>query len=242
MGKLYKMIALALCTGLLLTGCQANTIPTLSEEQSNLISEYAASLILKHDKNHSSGIASQEEKDKAEKERLRALKREEIAKAAENADKDESANKSDTAAEAAPVYVDIAQFLELEGTTIEYQGFEISDSYSEDGGDVTSFAMEAPEGKKLLVVKFNLSTSEDKEVDILSKYPLFRIRINDGSRIDVLTTMLLNDLSTYKETVTAGTLVETVLIAAITQEEADSIQSLVLSTKYGETSADTLLQ
>lgn len=241
MGKLYKIIALALCTGLLLTGCQANTIPTLTEEQSNLISEYAASLILKHDKNHSSGIASQEEKDKAEKERLRALKREEIAKAAENTDKDESA-KSKTAAEAAPVYVDIAQFLELDGTTIEYQGFEISDSYSEDSGDAASFAMDAPEGKKLLVVKFNLSTSEDKEVDILSKYPLFRIRINDGSRIDVLTTMLLNDLSTYKETVTAGTLVETVLIAAITQEEADRIQSLVLSTKYGETSADTLLQ
>ncbi|MEG1848598.1 MAG: hypothetical protein RR238_09035 [Lachnospiraceae bacterium] len=241
-GKQYLTMAVVMSQVLLITGCQNSTIPEMTAKQTELVSEYAANLMLTHNKNASTGIATQEEIAKEEAKQERQRKRDEAA--ANAAQKTEESNAAGTTGttEASPTYVEMNQILGLEGTTITYQGYEVCSSYPSGEEESDYFALDAAEGKQLLVVKFALNATEEREINILEQYPLFRIAINGGNPKPILTTMLLNDLSTYKDTVLANTPVETVLVVEIPQEEAENISGITVTTKNGDAIGETLLQ
>lgn len=241
----YKVMAIALSAVFCLSGCQMNTIPDMTEEQTGLVAQYAANLILTNNKKHDTGIATQAEieKDEAKRERQR-LREEEAKKAADEAEKSvETSEKKVTPA--VVENADVAQFLGLQDIVITYQSNEICDAYPDDESEDSFFAMNATEGNQLLVLKFSIqnNSAEDKEIDILNQYPLFRISVNGGENKNALTTLLLDDLSTFKDTLAAGESKEAVLVIQISDEEAnEGVQSLTLRTKLNDQSADTNLQ
>ena len=59
--------------------------------------------------------------------------------------------------------------------------------------------------------------------------PQFIVTINDDEKKNVLSTMLLDDLSTYVGEVTASNQVNLVLIAEIEEETAASIETMKLT-------------
>ncbi len=124
----------------------------------------------------------------------------------------------------------LAETLELEGFEVKYTGYEAADIYppAEDG--VLAFSMQAEEGKKLLVLHFDVTNtgSEDKLCDVLNKNVKFRIIANGGSRINEQMTILLNDLKSYSDTVPAGQTVDTVLVFEVAPSVAEQINSLSL--------------
>ena len=134
----------------------------------------------------------------------------------------------------------IEEFLKLDSVKFTYTGHETDSLYPEQGEELF-FVMNATEGNKLLVLKFqaeNLSDGENS-LDIAQSGTRFKIVVN-GTEKNALTTMLLNDLAYYQKTLNAGESQEVVLICEI--PESEEVSSLGLVMKNEETSTEISLE
>ncbi len=240
--------------GLLLTGCSNSfdAMPDLTEEESRLIAEYAASILIKHDKNagklaSDAEIAAADEREatlRANTEALQALLEDEPEETSEEGQENSS---SEGAAPSEPVtaaFEGIAPFCGLDGFRIEYMGHSICDSYPPADSEELVFAMDATAGNRLLVLQFMAenTTAGDLELNMLDRDIRFKISVNDGEMSNALSTLLLDDLSSYKEVVPAGASVMLVLTREVTEAEAGAISTISLSLRNESESATTLLE
>lgn len=248
--------SLIISLGLLLTGCgnSFDYMPNLTEEESRLIAEYAASILIKHDK-HAGRLASDSEIAAAdEREATRRANVEELEALLEHAEDEEEGTsgeeteKPDGAADGSePVTAaleGIAQFCGLEGFQITYTGHMVCDFYPPEDSEELVFAMDATPGSKLLVLQFMAenTTAQDLELDMMRQGVKFRISINEGGMNQVLPTLLLDDLSSYKGVVPAGSGVQLVLVREIPEAEANAIQTISMSLRNVSGTATTLLE
>lgn len=224
--KKAKKIIVCLIGCLMLSGCGAQ-IPELNAEQEEIITQYAATTLLKYDANYESGLMSEEE--------MAALMREMItptpmptptptqAPESENVEEDsQDEMPEELIGEEEPVdNRTIAEFFGLEGIDISYAGYDIVDSYPESGTDDWYFAMDAVEGNQLLVLKFDVANTgtTETEVDILNMTPRFRAFINGGEQINASTTLLTDDLKTMKMVLQPGETVQEVIVIEISEAE-----------------------
>lgn len=221
-----------------LTGCGAR-IPDMTQEEEHMIGEYAATLLLKYDANSRSRLVSREE---VEAEELKQAELEEKKKAEEAAKQaQEEMEQADQVQTAETTQQSSAnaigrpeEFFELpDGIVISYKEYEVCGSYPQ--GDETSayFALDAAEGKRLVVLKFNMENQSQSEqrIDILSQNAVIRVTANGSYSRNVLTTMLMDDMSTYVGDIPAGETVELVLVAELDNDVANNISTLMLNLK-----------
>lgn len=255
MKKSSIVCGLVMSVGLLLTGCNNpfDHMPDLTEEESALIAEYAAGILIKHDKYagrlaSDAEIVAADEREERLKASAEAFAEEEAQKEAEESD--DSQNSGSGSSEiAAPADVQlpfegIAEFCGLDGFRITYNGYSICDSYPEGGGEERVFSMDATGGNRLLVLQFiaeNL-TDEERELDILSKNIRFKIAVNEENAKSALSTLLLDDLSSYKDVVAPESTTSLVLIREVPSETAASIQTISLSLQNASENTTTLLE
>ena len=83
---------------------------------------------------------------------------------------------------------------------------------------------------------------EDKELNVLEQNVQFRIAVNDSGARNILPTLLLNDLSSYRDVVPAGSEVTLVLVREVTEEEANGISTISLSLRNESGDASTVLE
>lgn len=258
-----KRISVMLSAAMLatmLSGC-GNTIPELSEEETQQVSEYASAILLSYDTDYQSRLLDEDEIAEAEAEEARKKAAEEAAKkaaeeeAAAEAEKQAAEDAESGAGEVTAQAKPIAEFLGLEGVEITYQGFELTDFYpaqaevSTEGTEAEAnldafFSMNAAQGDKLVILKFQVSnlSAEDKTVDLLSQNVRFRLSYNGAAKENALTTMLTDDLSTMNAVVAAGSSTEAVLVTEMPTEQAQEISSIALSIKYNEETETLSLQ
>lgn len=210
----------------LMTGC-GSVMPDLTEEETEIISEYAVGVLLKYDRVSSGRLMSQAEYESAEVKKLEK----ENTKAVEKSETEEEADAPDSTAETETVDVSqeeevdaaapstIEEYYDIQDFTFQYSGYELAQSYpsGEEGG--IFFSMDATEGMQLLVLKFTVSntSSADQTLDMLEHDAKFRISVNGETGENALSTMLLNDLQAYKDVIPAGSSVELVSIVEIPQ-------------------------
>ena len=259
MKKSGILCGLVMSIGLLLTGCSNpfDYMPNLTEEESALISEYAAGILIKHDKYagklvDDAEIIAADEKEARLQASVEAFREMEKKKAEEEAqqeaegEKEAGGNKNaeGEAEEVQTPFTGIADFCGADGFQIRYIGHSVCDSYPEEEGGEKVFAMDATAGNKLLVLKFIAENTggEDRELDMLSKGVRFRIGVNGESEKSALSTLLLDDLSSYRDVVPAQTGVQLVLIREIPTEQAAAIQSISLSLINESENATTSLE
>ena len=234
-----KVTALAVAIMFCLTGC-GTSYPDLTVDEEKMVAEYAAKLLLKYDANNRSRLVSREEIPEEETEKT------EVETPAEDQEKQpgdeaivdtQSEETPDSDAEKAPMTNMIAspeEFYELpEGISIDYQGMEICSSYPPEGQADSYFALDATEGKSLMVLKFTIENQAQSEqkVDLLTQNVLFRITANGGYTRNTLTTMLLDDMSTYVGELAAGEVANVVLLAEVDNDVANNISTLMLNLK-----------
>ena len=222
------------------TGC-GNAIPELTEEQQELVVEYAVGTLLKYDKNHEKRLMKIEELEAVEAQRV-ALQEAKIKKqnsvAEEKTDENNAENLSDATVidntqEVKQVYSSVEDILHLEQLVFEYAGVEVVDEYPNTNQEQELFfVMNATEGKKLLIVKFNVKnvSGVDTELNMNQIGAKFKI-VADGEEKNALTTMLLNDLAYYQGTIAAGESKELVLVSEVNREKEQGINSLELIVK-----------
>lgn len=237
MKKIYmKATAVGLTAMLMLTGC-GNKIPDMTEAQAQQIGEYAAITLLKYDANSRSRLVDVsviEEHDAKEQSLQELIAQQNKKPTSEGMKPVEDTPVVEIGKDAVDVTViGLEDFYDLpEGVTINYQEREICDSYSGDASE-NAFVLDAKDGKKLLVMKFLVEnqSGSNQRIDLFSKTAVYRVTMNGAESVNTLTTMLLDDMSTYVGTIAAGESKILVLLAEVDSDKADGITSLSLNLK-----------
>lgn len=245
MKKSMSML-MAMAFSILLCGC-GSEVPDLTPEQTALISEYATHLLVKHSELSDRSLLDDRELEKGiieeAQERERKAKADEIAQTYLNAEVEmvdgavaEEQEATAHQSEMMPPQT-IAEFLGEESFVIDYHSYELCESYPSTGEEEFYVAMDATAGKQLCVVKFTVSnvTSEDKEFNMLGKKNNYVLDMPDGQTISAQTTMLLDDISSYKGTISGNATEQMVLVFEVDDSisQMDSVE-LVIKNESGE--------
>ena len=226
----------------LLSGCGAN-MPDLTQEETDIISEYAVGVLLKYDKYHSSRLVDTTIYD-AEAEEIPEETQEELPEVEpeSSVNDTEVVDVSQDVEPSAPPAT-IEEYYGIQGITFQYLGYELTQSYPSDAsGENMFFAMDATAGSQLLVLRFMATnvTSTDQTLNMLSYGARFRVSVNGEANQSVLTTMLLDDMQTYNDVIPAGNSVELVSIVEVPQN--DSIGTINFILRGGEENVTMTLQ
>lgn len=222
-----KRLCAVLCAAaVLLAGCGGIE---LTESENDMIAEYAATVLLKYSKAYQPMLQDEvfETETKPETNTFNPTS---------STDSSASQNGQNNlgSAEAAVVpekSLSEALGIASEGFQAEYTGYEMTASYP--NTEAAYFVMKAAKDKELLVLKFEITntSAEEKECDILSKQLVYRCRINGEERFGSQLTMLLDDLSSYKEVLAPGETKQAVLIFQVPSEYQEKIETLNLTVK-----------
>lgn len=225
-----RMRVAALSAALLLcTGC-GDAVYEMTAEEEALIVNYAAQTVAKFntyqqdgevfvrtDILENGGLQEETEEQEPEAEATEAVTdTEEPSDAKQPQGADTPIQEPEGAQEAGTT---MGAALELGAVSADYQGYELCGTYQEED----YYAVDAEAGKQFLVLKYNLANSsgETVHVDILGKAPVFSVIVNGEQKVPALTTILLNDLSTYQSDLEANETKETVLLFQVPGDMTD---------------------
>jgi hypothetical protein len=201
---------------MLLMGC-SNAIPDLSESEQEAVEQYAAVMLMQYDKQYKSRLVSLPEETQETEE---TTETQEIipSETPPIPEETEESQPPDPDVGSTAQTMSMEDFLGLpEGVTVAFGGARTTPIYPDDQGTDVYFGVDAPIGEQLLVLKFIISNQSemDQSIDILSLEPGFSVTVNGAAKARVMTTLLVDDLTTYMGTIPKGQGVETILLANI---------------------------
>lgn len=232
-----------LMTVSMLNGCGLIETTGLSDEEDELVAEYAAGVIMRYSAAKKGGLGDLQPTptpipwvDPADVEPVETSEEEETEDGEEMEEEvpmEEVEAREDISGGSSGAGFDghnLAAAIGIEGFDITYEGFETADVYPESTGNDLSFSMQSTPGHKLLVVHLNVANNEgqDKLCDVLSCNVKFRVLINETDRVNEQMTILLNDLKSYNETIPANGSADTVLVFEVEDNIAQNVNSLSL--------------
>lgn len=230
-GKIIGVLAISAC---MLTGC-IDSMPDMTEEQSELVAEYAADMLLKYSPNYHYRIADEEEVASAETE-METSQEEETTQEESQPSQDLSQTGSgetvsvgaETSVEDGSEY-DLAAFFGMDQFSIMYASCEITDAYPNAESGV-GFSVTAPQGYNLLVLHFDVENlgEEAAQCDLFDQISKVTVNVNDAGYVQALGTLLTNDLTTYMEDIPAGEVADAVVVVPVEQTDLDEIQTAVM--------------
>lgn len=232
MKKMISMI-LVIAMVFVLGGCVEMT--KISDNEKTLISEYSATVMLKHATIKSTQLMTRKALNSAEEW---AKKKAEMQSAAadgsssDNTDKpdDNKGNESDKPSNSTPASTgdehSLVEALGLSGIEGKYIGQQVSDTYSKD-----YMLLKPNSGCKLLILKFDLkNTGKDTvNLDLMKMNLSFVANVNNSSNYTNMLTILSNDLATFQGEIAAGESKELILAFSVTKSEADKVTSIALN-------------
>lgn len=230
-GKIIGVLAISAC---MLTGC-IDSMPDMTEEQSELVAEYAADMLLKYSPNYHYRIADEEEVASAEAE-METSQEEETTQEESQPSQDLSQTGSgetvsvgaETSVEDGSEY-DLAAFFGMDQFSIMYASCEATDAYPNAESGV-GFSVTAPQGYNLLVLHFDVENlgEEAAQCDLFDQISKVTVNVNDAGYVQALSTLLTNDLTTYMEDIPAGEVADAVVVVPVEQTDLDEIQTAVM--------------
>lgn len=248
MRKKNIVFAAVFCAAVSLMGC-GSAIPDMTEEETHIISEYAANLLLKYDKNYEVKVVDTTAYHEELKRQEEAARKAEEAAAKEAAKQEEEAAEKNGGGSSGGAEIQtvssIEEFYGLSGVQIQYGGFGVYESYPEQTeGEDLFFALGSTYGKKLLVLFFDVTniSGAETEVNLFDLNPKIKISVNGGAYQNPLFTMLPDELTAYKGMLGADETVRTVIVTEIPESESEAVSTIALTLKNEEGSAQLVLQ
>lgn len=234
------------------TGC--GQVIDLTDEENHLIAEYAAELLLKYDRNYDTRYNPDElEETTTETDATTEATTEEvITTEAATTEQETPGQGQNTQAQpgteetvqeeigaAVDPDFDIAGFVGESRISVRYSYYMVVDSYPSYDQDGMYIEVQAPEGYKLLVLKFEVEnkTNEDQAVDLYDKDVNYNIIVDNNRKTKQMLTILADDLYTYDKTIPASSREEAVLLYTVSDSVANKWMDLKLQVKYSGTSA-----
>ncbi len=256
--KIWKrrlLAGLIACGIFVTTGC--GRVIDLTDKENHLIAEYAAELLLKYDRNYDTRYNPDELEDTTETMTETDATTEattEVVSTTEAATTEQDAPADGQTTQAQPVTdeavkedigatvdsdFDIAAFVGESRISVRYAYYMVVDSYPSYDQDGMYIEVQAPEGYKLLVLKFEVEnkTNEEQAVDLYNKDVNYNIVVDNSRTTKQMLTILADDLYTYDKTIQASSREEAVLLYTVSDSVANKWTDLKLQIKYGGTSA-----
>jgi hypothetical protein len=244
--KKFKAIGLLAVTSLLMTGCSLDAMPDLTSDESAIISEYAAGLLLKYSSNYdyklvdNVEILAPEETEETEIETEVTTETEtEQETSTDESFASENGQSSDSEDNAQEVSLDtdFASMLGIDGVNIKYASYEISSSYPK---DKDGFSVSAAQDNTLLILHFSVenTTEEDCTLNLISDNMTAKITVNDSLTGSALNTMLPDDLLSYYDTIAAGQTVDAVILAQLGESSAQELSTINVKISSSSGSVD----
>lgn len=238
--KIRYFICFILCSALL-SGC--NNVVDLTDEETKLIAEYAAEVLLKYDVNYTDRIDEGEE-ETLENEAASDTE-DSAAKIANGTSATEETNTEieDTVSESNDAETsdsnegaeeDIAKIAGISGVSITYKDYLITDQYPAAEEEDKFIYLDASEGHRLLAVRFKVvnTTQNIVDVSLIDKEIHYSIICNDEKAADAMLTILMEDLGTLEATLNPGEEQEAVLVFQISEDMENKLNSIKLKTVY----------
>ena len=230
-GKIIGVLAVSAC---MLTGC-IDSMPDMTEEQSELVAEYAADMLLKYSPNYHYRIADEEEVASAEAEMETSQEEETMQEESQPSQDLSQTGSGETVSVGAETSVedgseyDLAAFFGMDPFSIMYASCEATDAYPNAESGV-GFSVTAPQGYNLLVLHFDVENlgEEAAQCDLFDQISKVTVNVNDAGYVQALSTLLTNDLTTYMEDIPAGEVADAVVVVPVEQTDLDEIQTAVM--------------
>lgn len=233
----YLLICIC-CFGL----CGCTDYPGMAESDYDLVAEYAAGLLLAYsdaDENRLMNVEEALSVLEEEKAAEELIPEEPVEEPEEEPVVDEQSQPDTPVIDNTEIMEEkplapINDAMGVDLLTVQFKGYEIVDSYPDGSG--AFFALDAGMGNKLLVTKITLTNNTDSSVDInmLEKNISFKMSLDGNGYKFALSTMLLDDLSTYVGSLGSQSSVDLVLISEWKEEQLASITNPTLYIKNGE--------
>lgn len=224
--KNITAVLTVLMLGIGLSGCGENQIPEMTAEELQMVGEYAAITLMKYDASRRSRLVELPE-ESAPQPAGPSENPEPEAPPVTEPEENITAPVSGGETEESSYTMEEVMGLP-EGLSVSYQDYELCDYYPHDEGDY--MAVQAVSGKKLLVLHFSITNSsgQEKSVDLLSGNTAYWITVNGDVTRRALVTMLLDDMTTYSDTIPGGGRAEVVLVVEIEESTEPASVSLKL--------------
>lgn len=229
----------------------------LTDEENYMIAEYAADLLMKYSKNidmkyylgeDAMSAASESDATETTEEITTELTTEETTEETTTEstnpgsnpgdedfnnttefppeDMDNATDKDNTVSE-----FDIASHIGVADAKIYYDYYMLLDSYPTFDQNGVYVSVDAPEGYKLLVLKFDIENQKNSNtpVNLYDKDVNYKIIVNKSKSANQLLTLLMDDLYTYEKDLGPSELDKAVLIFQISNDVAGNINDLKLN-------------
>lgn len=221
--KVTAIIIIIVIAGL--TGCVQTT--ELDKEQELQFIEYSVYSVLEHDKNYMIGLNQVEIESEPETESDATDNQQQEPET--DGQGQSNQNQGGTTVQATD---NINDALGIEGATVKYAGVSVCDSFPE-AENIPSFVIKAVSGKKLVVLKFDITntTDSDMKVDLSSKKLSFKGIFNGSVKTNVLVTLLPEAMNTFDDVIPAGGTIQTVLVFEISESYADNLTTVTVEVK-----------
>lgn len=249
---IISTLAMAFC----LVGCGVK-VEDMTDAQAELVTEYATQILLKHGSASNQNLLNDEKmKEEEAKEaeiRERNKKMQEAKEAFLQSDGEEqkenqNAESTDATAEAntekeEEEYIENATaIMKVENFDLNYSDYNLCASYPEEKREDDFLSVDAKEGKQLLVLNFKVTNqlAEEQNLDLFSKAARFFLSVNGGAVIESSPTILMDDLSMFREDVAASESRELVLLFEV--DAATQVETMELTIKCGDQKGTMKLQ
>lgn len=210
----------------MMTGCVEKI--ELTEEQEAKFIGYAVYSVLEHDNNYMVGLNHVDLEAEKPSETPTEPVEDPTNSNGENGNSSTGGENGNTATK----YVTMESALGTDGLSIDYTGLQVCSSYPETDGEPV-FVIKAYEGKKLVVLKFNVTNKSgaDYAIDFVTKDLSFRGVFNKSVKTNAHVTLLPEALNTFKGTIPAGMTVEMILVFEMNETYAANITDITLDVK-----------
>ena len=235
-------MASVLSAATVMTGC-GTKIYDMTDEEQQLIVNYSAYALSKHNIYQPDGMTSATEAETEEQDTSAAETETETAdeKTSEKTDtgheNGNSGQSQQTAQETKPTMqtVSLAQAIGYDGISVLYAGLTTEETYKEG----SYYSMEAGAGNTYAVLKFTLSntTGTDMNVDLFTNTGKYRAAFLGGKEYEAEGSFLTYALNTFQGTIAAGQSVDVVLLFKVPQDtvcdsvtmsvEKDNVKNLI---------------
>lgn len=221
-----------------LTGC-GSAMPDLTEEENEVITEYAVSLLLKYDKNHTSRLIDLTAYEEEQSSQEETIEPEEEPIPEEEETEESSASEETEVVDISeePVISTIDEFYGIEGFSFQYAGYELASEYPNvsDNEGMLSVVMNASPGTQLLILKFQVfnQTGVEQQLNMIDYDMNARVSLDGEPSKHIMNTMLLNDLGKYIGTVSANEPAELIGIIEIPEGVSPVNIEMILSGAAG---------
>lgn len=224
-------LSVMVCIG----GCGMVSMPKLSDEQEEQITEYAADLVMQHVTVYNNRLADLS---------LYVDQEEPLEESEEDTGKMDETADTPIVNSVEPASYDLQDVLLPDNFSLTFSGYDVLDSYPAAGDEDIVFAIDASVDKKLFIFHFAITNigQDAAYIDITGEKPYCFIKVNDTNKYFIQTTLLEDDLTTFQKNVEAGETIPAVMVAEVPAELEGQIRSLELSVTVDDKTSVTNLQ